>query len=122
MFRIRMGRWLCLGAVLFLAGCSSRNSCSDARPGFFSRFRMASNTHSSVAPVGECCGRESMGSMGPYVPMTTQPGVVLPAAPLAQPQQQNIPRIDENGNQMPWDGKTSRPGIKTGTELRTTQN
>ena len=58
-----------------------------------------------------------MGSMGPYVPMTTQPGTVLPAAP-----QQNIPRIDENGKQMPWDGKTSRPGIKTGTEIRTTQN
>jgi hypothetical protein len=40
------------------------------------------------------------------------PGSVLPNP------QQNIPRIDENGKQLPWDPKTSRPGTKTGNEVK----
>jgi hypothetical protein len=49
------------------------------------------------------------------------PGNVLPP-PGATNVQPNIPRIDENGKQMPWDPKTSgRTGTKTGNEVKATK-
>lgn len=45
------------------------------------------------------------------LPITTTPGNTLPIP------QQNIPRIDENGKQLPWDPKTSRSGTKTGNQV-----
>jgi hypothetical protein len=126
MFRNHLGRWSIIAATLFVAGC---NTCSD-RPPLFSRFR-------TTSVVSGGCGGCCEGAVtGPYVPPCGAPGCGAPAAPpcgvpggppcggapgamippqpLAQPPQPTIPRIDENGKQLPWDGKsTSQQGIKT---------
>jgi hypothetical protein len=102
MFRTQSARWAVIASALFVVGC---NSCSD-RPPLFSRFRTTS-THPVVVPAGDCCNGAVV--TGPFVPPVVQPG------PGVGPQPAPIPRIDENGKQVPWDPQTSsRPGIKTG--------
>jgi len=107
MHRIHLARLALLSGVLFMSGCNWCRTCSD-RPGLFSRFRMASNTQPVVMPSGECC---DPGMGGPMLP-SPGPGNVLP------PPDKNIPRIDENGKQLPWDPKMSRPAPKTGNEVK----
>jgi hypothetical protein len=78
----------------------------------FSRFRTASGNGTVVVPAGECCDRGMSGPFLPTAPPAPQPGMI-PAQPNP------IPRIDENGKQLPWspDGKVSgRPGIKTNND------
>ena len=107
MFRTKLARVLFLGTVLFAIGC---NSCGD-RPRLLSNDRpplFSGRSTSVVVSAGDCCNGTVS---GPYVPPISAPppGTVLP-------QQPNIPRIDENGKPMPWDGKTTtRPGVTTGT-------
>lgn len=111
MFRKNLIRVALLASLPILSGCNlcRSTSCCDERPGLFSRFRFASNTQpvviSSPAP---CCDSTMSGPMLPGM----APGNVLPIP------QQNIPRIDENGKQLPWDPKTSRPGNRTGNEVK----
>lgn len=111
MFRNHLGRLALLSTILFTSGCSlcRSSSCCDEKPGLFSRCRLSSNSQPVVISSGQCCDTAIAGPMLPG----SAPGYVLPAP------QQNIPRIDENGKQMPWDPKTSRPGTKTGNEVRT---
>lgn len=97
MFRIHLARCFVLSGAMFVVGC---NTCSD-RPSMFSRFRTTS-TQPAAMSSGDC--------NGPL--LSSQPGTVIPAP------QQNIPRIDENGKQMPWDPKMSRTGIKTNTVVQ----
>ncbi len=119
MFRKPISRLLAVSAVLFLAGCNSSgsrsglcSSCNGEKPGMFSRFRTTSSSNQPmIISSGQCCDQGGMTS-GPYLPAPQQ-GTILPS-PQTTPQPQNIPRIDENGKQMPWDPKMSgRPGIKT---------
>jgi hypothetical protein len=116
MFRTLVARFAFLASSLFIAGCASsrNNCCTDDRPGFFSRFRLCNqkNTHPVVVANGDCCGDVTG---GPILPG----GNVLP--PPATNVQPNIPRIDENGKQMPWDPKTGRTGTKTGNEVKATK-
>jgi hypothetical protein len=113
MFRMQLARLSLFAGALMAAGCSSCGSCND-RPGLFSSDRppLFSRTRTTSQPVvvstGECC--DGKGAVtGPYLPIAPQPGMLPPTSPMP-----NIPRIDENGKEVPWDGKTStRPGIKT---------
>ena len=110
MFRIHLARFFVLTATMFIAGCSTCGSGCE-RPGLLTRFRAAMNPPQAV-PIssGDCCDQ---GAVGPMLPPTfAVPGSTLP------PPQSTIPRIDENGKQMPWDPKMSRPGLKTGNEVR----
>ncbi len=113
MFRRSLAPLALLGSISFLSGCNlcRSSSCCDDRPGLFSRFRMASSTQPVVISSGECCDSAITGPMLPGV----APGNMLPAP------QQPIPRIEENGKQMPWDPKTSRPGTKTSNEVKSTK-
>jgi len=111
MFRTKLARLTCVAASLFLAGCTS-NSCCD-RPGLFSRDRpplFGSRTSVAVS-TGGCC--EGTPTSGPYLPPVSQPGTIVNP-------QQPIPRIDENGKQIPWDPSkpTAQNGIKTATNGR----
>jgi len=111
MVRYYLARVALLAVSIGIVGCNSfRNNnscCGDERPGLFSRFRLASRSTPIMMAPDHCMA-------GPYLPVAPSPATTLP------PPNQNIPRIDENGKQMPWDGKTSRPsGTKTGNELKT---
>jgi hypothetical protein len=117
MLRTTLARLAFVAACVSSVGCglfnnnrnNGCNTCGDERPGFFSRFRLASNNnHGSQGVVisdGGCCNGCGEGApvTGPYLPPAVPPGNVLP------PANPSIPRIDENGKQMPWDPKTSRP-------------
>ncbi len=105
MARYKLICCMLLSTSLISIGCTSCSPCGD-RPGWFSRFR----TTSISRPVGDpnCCGDNFS---GPVLPGQTYPGTTLPPSSPQQP----IPRIEENGKQMPWDGKTSRPGLKSTT-------
>jgi hypothetical protein len=110
MFRIHLFRLLGLGAILFATGCNlsgdrpglfgSCNSCGS-QPGWFSRTFRTTSSQPVVVPSGECCGATDRIVSGPYMP-PMQPGTVVPVQP-GPPQPNAIPRIDENGKQMPWD-------------------
>ena len=109
MLRFHLARISLFSSILFVGGCNWCRPCNDG-PGFFDRFRFANNTRPVVISSGDCC---DSGITGPMLPGA--PGSVLPAP------QQNIPRIDENGKQLPWDPKTSRPGTKTGNVVTKTK-
>ena len=114
MFRRHAACWLLLSATIFTTGCGwfrDRNTCCgySERSGLFSRFRPASSTRPIIVPTNGCCDAPVT---GPYLPSAPQ-GSVLPAP------QPSIPRIDENGKQLPWDPKMSKPGVKTGFDPRT---
>lgn len=110
MLRVQLARLGLLCSICFLSGCGlcRSTSCCDDRPGLFSRFRLCCNTQPVVVSPNPCCDSGITGPMLPGMP----PGNVLPAP------QPNIPRIDENGKQLPWDPKTSRPGTKTSNEVK----
>ena len=113
MFRIQLARLFTLGAACLLVGCSSSgslcNSCGN-RSGLLTRMRSPSSSQPVVVASGECCDRTMAGPMLPMQPGTT---TITP-----QPNT-TIPRIEENGKQMPWDPKMSgRQGTKTGNPIQ----
>jgi hypothetical protein len=134
MFRIHLSRLLGLGALLFVVGCnstgdrpglfSSCHSCGStgSQPGWFSRTFRSTSSQPVMAPSGECCGTTDRIVSGPYMP-PMQPGTMVVPTQPPPPQPNTIPRIDENGKQMPWDPnqKTYRSGTTTSSDDKSTK-